>query len=287
MKINRFTLIIVVIISFLVTPFTSRIYLQIFGPLDSGWWGPSNLEYFLSFLINLVFWGSFFSWYLVNKWKIWVYYTLPIPLFDSIIGARDDLIITTGLAVAGFILAQLILLINKKIFNSGKIEQPVVTEQTPAAATQVNFSGTIRIILVIYLSIEYFTRILFGFYTPERLIIIFAIKLISLAVIIFALYYAVKKDVKCYKYIIIYVALNIILQFFNSFDLAAFVIYIILVVFAIFKLNIIKGFNNIKYNSDIDQVIIVIFILSILFRIPIFLLVILSFADLFSSLFIH
>ncbi|MFA5359713.1 MAG: hypothetical protein WC349_02020 [Patescibacteria group bacterium] len=285
MKIKRFTFIIVLVSSFLFTPFAAKLYLLIFGLQKNAWWGPSNPEYFLGFLMNLVFFGSFFSWLLNNKWKISVYYTLPVILFFSNFEIEKYLILIIVLAVTGFVLAQFFLLIKEKIFKIKIIESSNIPEYVFVNKNKTDTFGAIQIILIIYLSIEFFIGLLFGLYNFNGSLIFAIVKLTSLFAIAPTLYYLMKKDTRCYLYICIFAGLNIISQFFNYFGLAIFVMCIILFIFSIYKLNIIKIFNRTVGNSDIDQVMISVLIMSLLFKTPIFILAVLSFAELFGSLF--
>ncbi len=282
MKIKRFTLLITIIISFLFTPYAAKICVQIFGRQGGGFWGPSNPEYFWGFLMNILLFGSFFSWFLYNKWKVWFYHIFPVLLFFLFLQSWKDLTIGAALVAAGIILAQIFLLIKRYIFKIKPGELPDTAKARPVLKNKESLLGKMRLILIIYLSLEFFTGLLMGLNAGGSVFFILT-KIISLVIIIISVCYLIKNNPKCYWYIVIYSILGVIMQFLGRLDYMALTVYAVLAIFFMYKS--ISSKNNYNFNQVIINTVIFVLVLSLLFKFPIFLLSILSFIELFGGLF--
>lgn len=99
------------------TPVVGNLYELYFGPISSGFWGPSHPEYIDGFFISYLFFVSLSVIIFAGnkKYKLWTILIGILLLIDLLLGAWESLIIDTGAVFVGWLFAQGILFIKKKI----------------------------------------------------------------------------------------------------------------------------------------------------------------------------
>ena len=111
--------IVTIFVSILISPLFGKIYIAIFNPRLTGGLFPSPSDPWALFdgaFFALFLFLSFFVFWLITKrqWIIWFIGAI-IPLLIALVGGLKDIIYALALTIIGYLLAQGILLIKKKI----------------------------------------------------------------------------------------------------------------------------------------------------------------------------
>jgi len=117
-KSNLLLSLVAVVLIIIFTPIFGKLYEIIIGrQLSGGFWGPSNPEYIPGFFMSYSFFISFLTTVFgdKNKYKIGGILLVIILLIIAILNLGEDLIINIGIVIIGWLLAQGILLIRKKM----------------------------------------------------------------------------------------------------------------------------------------------------------------------------
>lgn len=101
----------------ILTPLFGAIYKDFLGPACTGFLCPSHPEYIPGFFISYALFVSIFSMLFggVKKYKYFFLLMGILLFFDAFLGAWEDLIIDVGVAVIGWLLGQLGLIIYKNV----------------------------------------------------------------------------------------------------------------------------------------------------------------------------
>jgi len=117
MKKKYLLVLITAILIIVFTPAFGGLYDEFFGPITSWFWGPSHPEYVEGFFVSYMFFVSLFVTVFAgdNKNRYLLKLLGIVLLLDFFSNAWEGLIIDAGVAVIGYLLAQGILMVKKRM----------------------------------------------------------------------------------------------------------------------------------------------------------------------------